>query len=59
MSTEQEFLISTIRQTFSLREWLRCSRFIFDILENNIENKRRVLPRTYVKGSTSQLFKIK
>ena len=26
---------------------------IFDILENNIENKRRVLPVTYVKGSTT------
>lgn len=52
MSTEQEFLISTIRQPVE-RMAKRAVDSIFDILENNIENKRRVLPVTYVKGSTT------
>ena len=54
MSIEQDTLISTIKQP--VEEMARMAvQSIFDVLENKINNKKIVLPITYIKGSTTIL----
>lgn len=52
MSIEQDILISTIKQP--VEEMAKSAvQSIFDMLEDNIDSKRVVLPVKYVKGNTT------
>lgn len=54
MSIEQDMIISTIKQP--VEDMAKAAvQSVFDILENNIYNKRIVLPVRYIKGSTTIL----